>query len=405
MVIGIVAPFNPRIVCDYLVENNVPDIHNSATAVNTLVLSLIETGHSVKVFTTYSEVNYIKHLSGRYVDIYLIPTSLFPQRLPLFKHHLLLDPFYMYKRIRKTLSEKFDSLDVIHAHWTYEFALAAISYARNKPVFVTVRDWAPYILSLQNSLIDKYSWWLRRCEFRKVMNARSVHFIANSQYTCNRIIGDYPNNDVTIIPNPINIKYIINNKINPQIKHRFISIAQLLCDDRKNITTLLNAYKIYREKYNTAELYLVGIVEKDCQVYRDWVSQGLLEGVFFLGSMAHDKMMHLMDQMTCLVHPALEETFGNIFLEAMARCVPCIGGEHSGAVPYVLGYGKYGLLCDINNPQSILEAMININDQVIVSSMVNDASTMIQSTYSSDIICKKHLEIYTKYYLSSLVSR
>jgi hypothetical protein len=43
-----------------------------------------------------------------------------------------------------------DPCDVVHAHWTYEFALAAL--ASGQPTLVTARDWAPTILLMQRRL-------------------------------------------------------------------------------------------------------------------------------------------------------------------------------------------------------------------------------------------------------------
>ena len=51
----------------------------------------------------------------------------------------------------------------------------------------------------------------------------------------------------------------------------------------------------------------------------------------------------------------LEESFGMVFLEAMAQGVPCIGGEKSGAVPWVMGDG--GVTCDVTKPEKLAECI------------------------------------------------
>ena len=53
--------------------------------------------------------------------------------------------------------------------------------------------------------------------------------------------------------------------------------------------------------------------------------------------------------------PTLEESFGQVFLEAMAQGVPCIGGEMSGAVPWVMGEG--GVVCDVTKPEKLAECI------------------------------------------------
>ena len=53
--------------------------------------------------------------------------------------------------------------------------------------------------------------------------------------------------------------------------------------------------------------------------------------------------------------PTLEESFGQVFLEAMAQGVPCIGGAKSGAVPWVIGDG--GVVCDVTKPEELAECI------------------------------------------------
>ena len=48
-----------------------------------------------------------------------------------------------------------------------------------------------------------------------------------------------------------------------------------------------------------------------------------------------DRMLR--EEADLFVSPSLEESFGMVFVEAMRFGVPCIGGEKSGAVPWVLG--------------------------------------------------------------------
>jgi len=56
-----------------------------------------------------------------------------------------------------------------------------------------------------------------------------------------------------------------------------------------------------------------------------------------------------------MVHPALEESFGNTLVEAMARKVPIIAGINSGAVPWVVG--DNGMLIDVGNERLIQDAI------------------------------------------------
>ncbi len=44
-----------------------------------------------------------------------------------------------------------------------------------------------------------------------------------------------------------------------------------------------------------------------------------------------------------------------VFVEAMSQGVPCIGGDKSGAVPWVMGDG--GVVCDVTKPDKLAECI------------------------------------------------
>ena len=393
MRVGIVGPFNPAVISDYFNESNIPSINESATAVNTLVRELLEQGQEIKVYTqhTLSPQNY-RTLKGKNVEVYLIPTGIVPHLLGY--HQLVVGQFYLPKRMAKVIKTDIDDLDVLHAHWTYEYAKAASLLSDRIPVFDTVRDWCPYQLSIMKGR-SRLDWLLKSITFHRVMADKNITFIANSNYTSNKIIEAYSGKEVPVMPNPIDKTWILDKKLNNP-HHQIISIADGLLSKRKNIGTLLEAFTMYRLKFEDARLHLVGHYDKDSEVFKLWEKNGLLEGVELYGELPHGELPKLLDNMSCLVHPSLEETFGNILLEAMSRCVPCIGGDDAGAVPDVLGRGKYGLVCDIKNPEAIYEAMLKMNEDVIAQQIQSEATKMLKEKYSSDIVVMKHIELFKK---------
>lgn len=394
MRIGIVGPFNPAFIADYLEEKDIPSINEAATAVNTLVRELLEQGQEVKVFTQHTLLpQEYRVLKGRAVEVFMIPTGILPNLLGF--HQMIVGQFYLPKRITKFIKKQIDNLDVLHAHWTYEYARAASMVSGRIPVFDTVRDWCPYQLSIMKGR-SRVDWQLKSITFRKVMADGNIKFIANSAYTHRMIKESFPDKNVPVIPNPIDKKWILDVK-KVTVKHKIVSIATGLLSPRKNIGTLLEAFSLYKRDFRDAELHLVGGYDEQNETFRQWKANGLFDGVTLHGSMPHDELANLLDQMSCLVHPSVEETFGNILLEAMSRCVPCIGGEKAGAVPDVLGQGKYGIICDITSAQAIFEAMKQVSRPEISSQLQKAATTMLKENYSSDIIAKKHIELFEKY--------
>ena len=116
----------------------------------------------------------------------------------------------------------------------------------------------------------------------------------------------------------------------------------------------------------------------------------LMEGVVLHGWLERDDLKDLLDSASALVLPSLEETFGNVLLEGMARRVEVIGGRASGAVPAVLGQGKYGILCDVTSPEALCAAMVQAEARVHVDA----ATAMLQEKYAAGALARRHLELY-----------
>jgi glycosyltransferase involved in cell wall biosynthesis len=112
--------------------------------------------------------------------------------------------------------------------------------------------------------------------------------------------------------------------------------------------------------------------------------------VVLLGWLDRDDLKDLLDSASALVLPSLEETFGNVLLEGMARRVEVIGGRASGAVPAVLGQGKYGILCDVTSPEALCAAMV----QAEARAHVEAATAMLKEKYAAGALARRHLELY-----------
>jgi glycosyltransferase involved in cell wall biosynthesis len=96
-----------------------------------------------------------------------------------------------------------------------------------------------------------------------------------------------------------------------------------------------------------------------------------------------------------LVHPSLEESFGNTLVEAMAQWTPVVGGEASGAVPWVLDGGKAGLLTDVTEPASLATSIRRIlNSKELWLSYSEAGYKRAHSTFQLSQIIDRYIEVY-----------
>lgn len=398
MIIGIASPISSGLFSQYLYD----DYRNIcaglstdyAPAVTTLCRELMNVGHKLVIFTLDPKADKVHVLKGENITIYVGP-AISRNRIkrffdPLFGHNLRL-----VKRLFAMSKEK---LDVISVHWTREYAIAARKFASDIPVFVTIRDIIPYIISTQKITIRNYNWWIIWLMNELVMKSKYLHFIANSRYTAT-MAKKYWDKDIPIIPNPIEDRFFnIRYKADLRGKHLVFSTISISQPDdiRKNIITLLKAYQLFRTRYKTVVLNLIGQgFTKDNPIISQWNEEGLLGGVNLMGARAHDEVLEILSNSHLMIHPSLEETFGNTLIESMAVGCPVLGGEKSGAVPWVLENGKAGYLCDVTSIKSMSDTIDRIvSNRDDMESMSRYAKEYCFKNFSSVNIMKQYVATF-----------
>jgi glycosyltransferase involved in cell wall biosynthesis len=384
--IGIVSPFNPYYVRNYISSHeNIPQINSNATSVNTLVVSFLEQGHNVIVFTTTTAPHHTTVYKGKQLEIHVLSKVFHPKGMSNLR---------IVRKLRNEIKKCINNIDVLHAHWTYEYAASIRRFEQRIPTFCTIRDWCPYQCSLAVGIRAKYSWWINSLLFVYVMKSKSISFIANSAYTYKMVTLSYHDKQISCIPNSIQREFILNTRKARGKERIYISICQNVEERRKNIKALLKAFQKYKKQYKESKLIIVGSYSDKWKIH--YGKFQLLHGVYLAGKVQHDEIFPLLDQSCALIHPSFEETFGNIFLEAMARRVVCIGGYDAGAVPEILGEGKRGILCNVRDINSILNAMKRIDDVDYIEDILNNASSYIKEQYADDVVSQKHIELYKK---------
>lgn len=387
MRIGIVGPFNPSEFGKWFDKDQyLPNINKEASSVNALVDSLLEAGEDVVVFTSSMEKQNCGEIIGNKLSVYIVRYKTIPLTGVL--------RFYVIYNLINILSKHVEAIDVLHAHWTYEYAYAALHFSKNVPVVCTVRDWCPYQLQLAKSFESRLRWNVNHILFKKVVYNPKVYLIANSLYTLRCIKSLKIKRDVIMIPNSIKRKFILTDRSLYPKDVTFISIAQSLTDIRKNVVVLLRAFKKFRQSVPNANLIVTGLFSEDDPTLIKWKEENLLEDVTLAGWVNHDELINILDNSTALIHPSLEETFGNTLIEGMARRCVVVGGENSGAVPQVLGDGKYGIICNIKDEDEILSALCKASKIAENRNIIDRATKYLLETYSSDVIGNKHMDYY-----------
>lgn len=398
MRIGICSPIATALLRDWLEESSraIADSlsRTDAPAVTTIAEEFLKMGHYLVVFTLDPLANQRYTLIGKSISIYVAPAyskTKMIRRFDSFGRGIIL--------LRKMFKESHEEIDVLSAHWTRDYAIASGYFRKKCPVFVTVRDIMPYILK-QNKGIRNYPIYLNYIKNEYVMRMSHIHLIANSDYTA-EMVKRYWGHEIPVIYNPIKEDYLKfkhqSNALSCNGIYKIVSISISSPDDkRKNILTLLRAHQMIMLERKDIQLLLVGkSFSTSNPVIKQWEKEGLLQGVVLLGNLSHEKVLDLLKECDLMVHPSIEETFGNTLIEAMACECPIIGGKKSGAVPYVLEQGKAGCLSDVSNQRELSHDILEVfNSPEKIKKQVEYAKKRCIDFFSSKKIAEKYIELF-----------
>ena len=184
--------------------------------------------------------------------------------------------------------------------------------------------------------------------------------ITNSNNTSNDVTQIYPytKGKVSRIYPAVNPFFIKNEGEVELVKQPFfLSVGTL--EPRKNLSLLLNAYRLFREKTDmTHKLVICG--EKGWKNKQfDILLQNhrYKDDIEIRGYVSNEELKHLYSATTAFIYPSFYEGFGFPVAEAMGCGAPCIVSNRA-SLPEV--GGEAVLYIDPDNPNDLSEKMIGV---------------------------------------------
>lgn len=385
MKIGIAGPISVRLLADQVeMGNRLPECYSfPQTAI--LVRGLVNRGHRVSVFALDEKATRTSVFRGLHVTIHVCPMR------PHARDRGL--DFFRAEREYLVNAMKEDPSEVIHANWTYEFAMAALDSGQD--CIITARD-APY--QILRFLPNSYRFI--RLLMAHYVALRAPILVANSPYTARhfRRFMLYLK-EIPIIPNGFPGDVFVPSGVRRKRDNGIITFASIVTGwgRIKNSKSLLKAFDIVRRRIPGSRLLLFGEGHGEAEVAQQWARDRQLEkNVTFCGVTEYVTLMRVLrEQVDVYVHPAHEESFGNTVVEAMAQGIPVIGGMNSGAIPWLLGDGKAGMLSEVSNPMKLAGAMIMLGRDDNLQAKLGEAGwRRAYETFHLDRVLDKYVNLY-----------
>lgn len=385
MKIALLAPIETSSVVELLGNPSqpLPRGYPGAPLFGILATALVNCGHEVQAFTTdsslYRSGNQPMVISGPRFALHYIPSrprSFRPERGRLGR---MLDLFaYERKGLIKAL-KGFDP-DVIHAHWTYEFAWAALD--SSAPCVITAHDSPWDVLLHTKDLYRAGRYMMARNVMRRATNLTAVSPIISTR------LAKMTNAPICVVPNPIPDSMFTAHCQKRSADPGAVKIVMIIngWSDLKNPEPALAAFALLKKRNPGWQLHCYGADFGPGERAFQWLIQNTsLEGVHLHGRRPYSEVLEGLSTADVLVHPSRTEACSMAIAEAMSLGVPVIGGNASGGVPWQLDYGKAGFLTDIESPQAIADTVQSCIDTIasgadIRSHIVNRARALFSAS-------------------------
>ena len=291
--------------------------------------------------------------------------------------------FFRFERAQLVAVLRQYKPDVVHAHWTYEYALAALTYTPD--ALITVHDNAQTIFRYVRTLNRFFHLLLARYVFR-----RGRWFTAVSPYMAGSV-QKWTSAPVAVVPNPVPMPAKNYGSSIPTTP--IISLVVNGWDDRKNSKKALLAFKAIQQVYPNALLWGFGTAFEPGTEAEDFCRENQIPNVVLFGPTRYAEVLDKVAQSTLLLHASLEESFGMVLAEAMSYGVPVVAGKNSGAVPWVVEDG--GLLVDVTKVDTIVDAVAKLlSDPVLYERLATNAVRVIETRFPVQLIADQYINLY-----------
>lgn len=317
------------------------------TATTPLICELLRRGHEVTLYTLSKSL--AQGLVYRWGDLRIVVGP--------FRQRHLASTYYWPEIAFLREVIRADAPPLVHAHWTYEFALGAL---RSGALTLTTIHDLPW------NVLRHYrdSHRAIRLLMAYEVAARGKHFSAVSEAARRHFARAFkPRARIPVVPNGLPDDVFTlgrRSRLHGGPRVTFATILQGW-SRRKNAAAALQAFSLARRELPEAQLVMFGNGYEPKGPAHCWAAaQGLDREVQFAGELGHDELLRrLANEIDIVVHPSRDEAFSMAALESLALQRPLIAGETTPGMREMLGPGG-GILVDVQNPSAIAQAMVQL---------------------------------------------
>ncbi|HET6244033.1 MAG: glycosyltransferase [Bacteroidetes bacterium] len=311
--------------------------------------------------------------------------------IPVFKKSALnLTPFLHYfpkyyiplnsLKLFEKYIEKYGKPQLIHAHFGLWSGYAAMKIHEKYKI--------PYIITEHTSYFveKKYNGY----ELRAISKAydKSSAIITVSSALKKEVIKNTHNKEVRIIPNMIDTSFFKPDY--SVIKEDMIfSLGNLIKTKGQDI--LIKAFALIAPAIPSYKLVIGGDGPEKENLIELATQLAIQEKIIFPGNLTRIEIRNYLHKSKCFALPSKFETFGIVYMEAIACGVPVVATKCGGPEDFI--NQNNGILCETDNIEEIAHAMksilMNLN-----SYNLTEMHSFVNRNYSKENISQMLVNLY-----------
>jgi glycosyltransferase involved in cell wall biosynthesis len=277
-------------------------------------------------------------------------------------------------------------IDIIHAHCCVWAGYAAMQLSEMTGIPYVITEHAT-LFKLHPDTINKKNNKSIEEAFRK---AAKVICVSNE---FKKLISPYRGkDDIEVIGNVVDTELFKSKEYKPGCT--FFTVCYMETEDqlyKKGIDVLLKAWINVLKVYSNAKIIIGGGGHAQSKVIQWCKEQGIIDSVKLAGSLNRVQVAEYMEYCDFFVLPSRYETFGVVYIEAMACGKPVIATQTGGPDDFVKDFN--GILIPSEDVEELTKAMCDMieNKSKYQPELIAD---YVDKNFSSQAIAGRLVEEY-----------
>lgn len=251
-----------------------------------------------------------------------------------------------------------DHHDVIHAHCCVWAGYAAMRLSEKTGI--------PYIITEHATLFELHKDQISKANDQYIRQAfeNAAKVICVSRAFA-KLISEYrTSDDIEVIGNVVDFEQFRPSEQETHDEMRFLTICYMNTRDqleKKGIDILLKAWKNFSANHDAVKL-IIGGGGYAAQKAAEWCKEyGIEQSVEFVGQLRRERVVAQMKACDVFVLPSRYETFGVVYVEAMACGKPVIAAANGGPDDFVTD--RNGILIPPGDTKCLQRALEEMYEQ------------------------------------------